>query len=145
LRPLGQSLQDLSSEREIVVALLELQPSNIAHYLSRAPGPVLPAALRRAVGFIHAGYDRDLTLNEIAQACDLHPRSLQVAFRQAMGVSPMAYLKALRLDAARYLLSARRRPDSVTDVALGCGFSHLGRFSRDYRARFGHSPSDRQG
>ena len=32
--------------------------------------------------------------------------------------------------------------ESVTDIALRCGFTHLGRFSVAYRTRFGESPSE---
>ena len=31
---------------------------------------------------------------------------------------------------------------AVTEVALACGFEHLGRFSTRYRDRFGESPSE---
>jgi len=46
-----------------------------------------------------------------------------------------------RLECARdRLIEAEAGDGSVTQVALDCGFSHLGRFSRDYQDRFGEKP-----
>ncbi|MNR39034.1 HTH-type transcriptional activator RhaS [compost metagenome] len=55
----------------------------------------------------------------------------------------MAWLRLQRLDAARAQL---RRGDahSIAEVALRCGFAHLGRFSAYYRERFGELPSETQ-
>jgi AraC-like DNA-binding protein len=72
----------------------------------------------------------------------MNVRTLQKGFQRAFGKSPMKVLHEARLDAAHYDLTARRDPPSVTDAAYQNGFSHLGRFSRDYKARFGHLPSE---
>lgn len=139
---LNQSnLRALGSEHEIARALLALQPSNVSQCLQRPSGALLPRTLRRAVRYIHENYHHSLRLDDIAMACALHPRTLQAGFKSAMGLTPTAYLKKVRLDAARYMLLAKRDLESVTDVAYSCGFTHLGRFSRDYRTRFGESPS----
>ncbi|WP_089886415.1 helix-turn-helix domain-containing protein [Citreimonas salinaria] len=56
----------------------------------------------------------------------------------------MECLRQVRLDSAHYRLSRHRDPEGVGDVAHACGFSHLGRFARNYRARFGDSPVRRR-
>ena len=53
----------------------------------------------------------------------------------------MAFLRARRLERAHTQLSATPQR-SVAEVALECGFEHLGRFSGAYRQRFGESPSE---
>ena len=68
--------------------------------------------------------------------------TLERGFRETYGLPPQAHLKALRLSRARREL---RHPDSqttVTDVALRWGFLELGRFSVQYRQRFGETPSE---
>ncbi|HHI5373152.1 TPA: helix-turn-helix transcriptional regulator, partial [Streptococcus pneumoniae] len=67
-------------------------------------------------------------------------RSLYAGFREHLGVAPMARLKQMRLEAARRYLQAGGM--SVTEVALACGFTHLGQFSADYRHRYGERPSE---
>ena len=55
-------------------------------------------------------------------------------------LKPMRFLRDRRLDHAR--AEILRRPGArVTDIAVECGFSHLGRFAQQYGARFGEAPS----
>ncbi|MEJ7806329.1 MAG: helix-turn-helix transcriptional regulator [Telluria sp.] len=67
-------------------------------------------------------------------------RSLYAGFKEYCGVSPLQYLRMLRLDGARQaLLNA---PDChIASIAMHWGFGHLGRFSMEYKERFGESPS----
>ena len=62
-------------------------------------------------------------------------------FRRYFGVSPMSYLKHYRLAAVREEILASGGARSISTIALGWGFSHLGRFSVDYRKRFEETPS----
>jgi AraC-like DNA-binding protein len=81
-------------------------------------------------------------MSELAQAAGVSIRTLQKGFQRVYAQSPMTYLKNVRLDMSHYLLAQRRDDDTVTDVAYSTGFSHLGRFSADYKARFNCSPSN---
>lgn len=134
-------LKESWAERELTASLLTLLKSNISHVLWRMEQPVLSRDLRRAADYIHAKYAEPLRLDQIAAECGLSSRALQIGFRKTFGRTPMQYLREVRLDSAHYRLSRRRDRESVTDVAYACGFTHLGRFARDYRARFGDCPS----
>ena len=70
-------------------------------------------------------------------------RTLEKAFVSATGLPPKQYLLHRRLNRARQALLAAEPfgQDSVTSVALGLGFSELGRFAVRYRQFFGESPS----
>ncbi|MEO9780957.1 MAG: AraC family transcriptional regulator [Sedimentitalea sp.] len=137
----GAGLNEAWVERELVSVLLESQPSNISHMLWRVARAPTSREMRRALDYLHANISEPLRVEDIAREAGLNIRSLQLGFKAAYGVSPMRYLRDVRLDAARYLLSRRQNRESVTQVAYSVGFSHLGRFSQDYRARFGTSPS----
>jgi transcriptional regulator GlxA family with amidase domain len=53
----------------------------------------------------------------------------------------MAHLRAVRLDLARAdLAAADPARASVTDIAIACGFTHMSKFARDFKARFGVTP-----
>jgi transcriptional regulator GlxA family with amidase domain len=60
-------------------------------------------------------------------------------------MSPMQYLRATRLEHARELLRRSQPERRIADVALDCGFTHLGRFAIAYREKFGESPSETVG
>lgn len=110
--------------------------------LLRATGtPAPPADVRRAVDLVHEQPDRDLTVAALAAAAGTSARSLQRGFQDLVGMSPTAYVRAVRLDRVHAELLVGEGTASVTEVAVRWGFSHLGRFARQYRDRFGVLPS----
>lgn len=98
------------------------------------------ALVNRAEEYIVANLGDPLTVPLIAQALGVSVRRLQDAFRQSVGQSPWERLTAHRLAKARRTLLAGGG-NSVTEIALDCGFSHLGRFAQTYRSTFGEAPS----
>jgi AraC-like DNA-binding protein len=101
-----------------------------------------PGTLRRAVAFIDANADLDLTLAGIAQAAGVTARALQIAFRRHLDVTPMGYLRRVRLARAHEDLRAAIAGDgqTVTAIATRWGFSNSD-FSQLYRAAYGELPS----
>lgn len=100
------------------------------------------AALRRAKVFIEENASAPITLTDIADAARLSSRHLQGEFRRFFDITPMAYLRRVRLDLARAAL-LRADPadgDSVARIAYASGFTHLGRFASAYRESFGEYP-----
>ena len=101
-----------------------------------------PRVLRRALDFIHANAEYEITIRDIAAAADVTPRAIQYAFREHLDMAPLEYLRRVRLERAHQeLKSADPAQDTVTSIARRCGFSHPGRFSRAYKEVFGTEPS----
>jgi transcriptional regulator GlxA family with amidase domain len=101
-----------------------------------------PPGLRRSVAFIHENADSDIGLAEIAAAANLTPRAVQYMYRRHLGVTPLEYLRCVRLDLAhRDLQAADPAVDTVNSIAGRWGFSHAGRFSVAYRRMYGTQPS----
>ena len=70
-------------------------------------------------------------------------RTLQNCFLTTLGVTPLHYLKAIRLNAVRRELESEYSPYSmVQDIAMSWGFWHLSQFAADYKSFFGIKPSD---
>jgi transcriptional regulator GlxA family with amidase domain len=70
-------------------------------------------------------------------------RTLQRCFREYFDLTITDYVKTVRLDTARReMLTAHPSVTSVAAIAMRHGNAHLGRFSVDYRERFGESPKD---
>ena len=96
---------------------------------------------RRFVEWIEENNQPDLGIAGIARELGIPLRTLQDHVQDASGVSPSALLRDARFRRAHQMLSqADSTQVTVTSVAQECGFAHLGRFSVDYRARFGESP-----
>ncbi len=79
---------------------------------------------------------------DLCRETGVSERTLQYSFKAQLGLSPNTYLRIFRLNRVRKLL---RNPShatvTVTEAAMRWHFWHLGRFSRDYAALFGESPS----
>jgi AraC-like DNA-binding protein len=123
---------------ELLLALPHAH-SALLQQATRQPGP-LP--VRRACEFlqahVQAGGRGDIALSEVAAHAGLGVRALGEAFKRELGVSPMRFLRHLRLDRARLDLLAGRC--SVTEAATRWGFWNLGDFARTYRQRHGELP-----
>jgi len=100
-----------------------------------------PAAVRDAVGIIEAGPHLPLTTSTLAKQCHVSVRTLQEGFQRHLGMSPMAYVRAVRLRRAhRDLRAADPCHSSVASIAHRWGFTHLGRFATAYKTTYGQTP-----
>lgn len=125
-------------ERLLISLLLAGQPHRPADRAD--PVGIAPVVVRRAEAWIEAHACEPIRLADIAAAVGVPVRTLLDGFHRFRGIGPMRSVRERRLDEARRrLLTGEPR---VADVALDCGFAHLGRFSRTYRDRFGENPSD---
>ncbi len=84
-----------------------------------------------------------LYVSDLCCATGVGERTLEVAFKQTMGLTPVAYLARLRLHRVRDALrTCTRSVKTVSSIALDWGFWHFGEFSRAYRDCFGELPSE---
>jgi AraC family transcriptional regulator, ethanolamine operon transcriptional activator len=87
--------------------------------------------------------DDAIHVTDLCKAAGVSERSLEYAFKQIMGLTPVNYLVRLRLHRVRQaLLAATQASSTVSAEALKWGFWHFGEFSRAYKACFGELPSD---
>ena len=108
---------------------------------SSSSKPLLPRGVRRALDAMHANVERDWSVTELAGVAGVSSRTLQRQFRIFLGKAPRTALRDIRFDSARREL-LRGLPDAkVTDVAQRHGLVHCGRFSIEYRRRYGETPS----
>lgn len=140
--PLRQSPMALASLGDAVTHLiLEAAPHRYSDQLS-TPAPLpAPRHVKWAIEFMHAHISEPISMDDIAAAAKVSVRTLQQGFRQFRMTTPMAYLHEIRLTAAHQDLMNADAVQSVADVALKWGFTHLGRFAADYKKRFGVLPS----
>jgi AraC-like DNA-binding protein len=129
--------------RDLVVSGLAL---TVEHPYGEEPaglqGPRRPRPVKRTLDAMHAEPWRPYTAGELAKIAGVGVRVLQESFRTHVGMSPMAYLRRLRLDGVHAeLMRADPWQASVSEIAFRWGFTHLGRFAGAYRTRFGVSPS----
>ncbi|WP_416672958.1 helix-turn-helix domain-containing protein [Egbenema bharatensis] len=99
--------------------------------------------VEQANEYMHANLQKSFTLMDLCKALNTSKRPLNYGFQEVFGISPMAYLKALRLRSVRrQLQTADPTTTVIANVAHQYGFWSLGHFSRDYKTMFGELPSE---
>ena len=84
--------------------------------------------------------DRDLRLQELADAVGLCITHFSQMFRESTGQSPHQFVMHRRVDRAKELLRAAEM--RVLDVAVACGFKSQQHFARVFRSVCGASPTE---
>ncbi|MGV8917197.1 MAG: AraC family transcriptional regulator [Pseudomonas sp.] len=136
-----QTLFSRDIESALIKGLILAQPNNYSEELRQLMGVKLPSYLLRAKAFMHANAREDLHLEDIERASGVSRFKLFEEFRKYFALSPMAYLKKYRLTAVRQEILEDRSARNISVIAMGWGFTHLGRFASEYRKLFGETPS----
>ncbi|MCP4784694.1 MAG: helix-turn-helix domain-containing protein [Fuerstiella sp.] len=89
---------------------------------------------------VRANLSQPIDLACLAKLGRRSQRSIIRACHAAVGLAPMKRIKVLRLSYAQGLVLHSQR--SMTDVALSVGYGRVQEFSRDYRRRFGITPTE---
>lgn len=98
--------------------------------------------IEEARRFIHHNLATPLRVATVCAAIGVQARTLEYGFREMLGMSPVSYIKAVRLNRVqRLLLSCGAERRTITELAMDCGFWHLSQFAADYQRFFGESPS----
>ncbi|GAA0593067.1 helix-turn-helix transcriptional regulator [Kribbella sandramycini] len=107
-------------------------------------GQIAPSrTVRRAIAYLESNVDSPIGVGDIAAAAGVTVRAVQSAFQRHLGISPLGYLRQLRLAEARAMLQAGDPAElTVSAAAARWGFHHLGRFAAAYRQTYGESPSE---
>jgi len=99
------------------------------------------ARVAEVEAWIDAHLDKPITAGQLCRLAGVSQRALEKLFVSRRGMSPMRFVTERRLAAVRRMLSAPPPGDDVTQVALGLGFNHMGRFSALYQRTYGELPS----
>ena len=90
------------------------------------------------IAYMEQSYPLPLTLGDLCDVCHVSARTLQGAFNEFRGETPMQALRIIRLDRLRFLLIQGE------DVASSCckvGLSPTGRTASLYAVQFGEKPN----
>lgn len=147
----GAGMHDASIRSEKSMALLGESilrlvflnfPHGVSDRLRRHQIDATSRQITKAIDFMRANMHQPLILSEVAEASGISVRSLQYGFRRFRNITPLAYLREIRLEAVQAELSSPLNMLSIKDVALKWGFTHMGHFAARYCAVYGETPSE---
>jgi AraC-like DNA-binding protein len=131
-----QVLAPLALE-EIVFRLLR---SDAAAAVRAAVGQSNDAAqIKKAMSFMRARATAPISVEDVARHVAMSPSHFAHRFRAVARVSPMRYLKQLRMDQARAVLLAGGA--RISEAAAQVGYESASHFTRDFKSTFGTAPA----
>jgi AraC family transcriptional regulator len=101
-------------------------------------GGLSPWQMRRATGLLEANLDGNITLQQVAQACELSVSHFARAFKASFSKPPYKWLIDRRVDRARDLMTRSRLP--LADIAIQCGFADQSALNRSFKRIHGVTP-----
>ncbi len=87
--------------------------------------------------YLHANYERNVTLDDLAGLAQSSPYHLLRKFRRSVGLTPHAYLIQIRVEEGKRLL---RAGNPISDVSAGTGFTDQSHFTRHFKRIMGVTP-----
>ncbi|MCK9708125.1 AraC family transcriptional regulator [Pseudomonas syringae] len=124
--------------REVLYSALRGPQSGVLRALVEQQGQF--ARIAAAVTYLHEHYDHALNVDTLASCANMSTSTFHEHFKRSTLLSPVQYLKRLRLLKAQQLLVAEGL--GVAQVALKVGYQSASQFSREYKRYFERSPGE---
>jgi AraC family transcriptional regulator len=97
-----------------------------------------PWQLRRATDFICAHLSGNISLEQLASACDLSVSYFARGFKNGTGLPPHRWLVEMRLEKVKDLLLNTKMP--LAEVAVACGFADQSHLTKTFARATGNTP-----
>lgn len=95
--------------------------------------------IARVLGKIHESFDEGLNLKYLARDAGMSISTFHSNFKAITNVSPLQYIKNVRLHKARELMTGQGF--NVTSAAFKVGYESPSQFNREYKRYFGITPA----
>jgi AraC-like DNA-binding protein len=82
-----------------------------------------------------------IVLHDLAKIAGVSVRTIQKAFREYRGCTPIDDINRRRMEKAREMLLEADAHLTVLDIALEAGYQHPSRFAALYKKKYGENPS----
>lgn len=95
--------------------------------------------LKNVLSFMHKNYNRHITLDELARTAGMSPKYFCKVFKELTDKTPVEYLNYYRIESACEMLTLT--DETITEVAMNCGFNDMSYFSKTFSKFKGISPN----
>ncbi|MDF2643645.1 MAG: AraC family transcriptional regulator [Pseudomonas sp.] len=134
--PLECQVMGAARVRDVIFSALRGPQAGVLRALVEHHGQF--ARIAASVSYLHEHYDQALNVETLARCANMSISTFHEHFKRSTLLSPVQYLKRLRLLKAQQLLTADGL--GVAQVALRVGYQSASQFSREYKRYFERSP-----
>jgi AraC-like DNA-binding protein len=148
VRLLASARRDLDGDPEAAIASIMRASSLLQVELDRnaagsskraAPGSLAAWQVHRVKAYVDAHLDAPILIRDLAGVAQRSSAYFCRAFKRTFGETPHAFIIARRLHRANELMLTS--DDSLSEIALSCGFADQAHLSKVFRSRHGQSPA----
>ena len=100
----------------------------------------MEAKMTRTLKTIHSQYNKHLDIPTLAKEEDMSVSSFHTHFKKVTTLSPLQYIKKIRLNKAKDLLT--RDNLQVNETAYATGYESSSQFSKDFKSYYGYPPKE---
>lgn len=111
-----------------------------ADSINHRPSAMTAQKSEQVRSYVLANLTRDLTIEDISQACGASASSVQRYFKQQYGVTVFEFIRRKRLESARDALQCRGV--TVAQAAWIAGYTHASSFVTAFKRAFGICPGE---
>jgi len=138
----SQADSSLTAPLLLKAAMMKLIAYYVEHAATGVTG-VEPAAaampLQAVIKHIHLHYNRNLTIDELAERAHLHPNYFIRVFRRHFGTSPIQYVNGKRIEEAKWLLTSTDL--LLAEIGAQVGIPDVSYLSKLFKSLTGLSPT----
>lgn len=140
LTPIQIPFYEARIKLEICQLILQLN-LNFPEHMTQPSHPTTSNTqlLKKAIVYLQTHYHEKITIHDLAITYGLSEQHFSRLFKAYTGKTIIDYLTLLRLECANNLLTTTDLP--ITQIPEVTGFCNANYFSRVYKTRFGHTPS----
>jgi AraC-like DNA-binding protein len=100
----------------------------------------IESKMTRTLKIIHNDYNKHLDIPTLAKEEDMSVSSFHTHFKKVTTLSPLQYIKKIRLNKAKDLLT--RKNLQVNETAYATGYESSSQFSKDFKSYYGYPPKE---
>lgn len=123
-------------QREVIIRLLDGEHGPMLHSLATVGSP--SQQISQVIAWMKLNYSHPISINELATKAHMSSSTFRQHFRTITGLSPLQYLKSLRLQDARHWMLYEDM--DAGSAAIRVGYESVSQFNREYARMFGEPP-----
>lgn len=129
-------------QQALITTMLHVLPNSYSKFLMDDSTiiPPTPRLIKSAIDFIVQNSACPITLSDIAKHSSVSVRSLQLGFKKYRGMTPLEFIRGVRLESVNLALLDPLNNFTPKELALKSGFTNYYLFSKYFYKKYGVSP-----
>ncbi|WP_017812076.1 MULTISPECIES: AraC family transcriptional regulator [Paenibacillus] len=123
---------------EVLFGMFAMLSANQAARIDYTPTKEPVPWMEQAIEYIHAYFDKGLTVTQVANYVGIHRTHFSKQFHEKYRTPPAEYIRSLKMEKARRLLSDTN--DSLAEIAFAVGYPDVFSFSKAFKKHSGFTP-----